>query len=190
MKKFFFVFPVTVIVCMVFIGCTKWTNCSEEAKHNYGRPQRQPSLYGSEYLTLDNFTNHYWEIVDGDNLRMKGYLYQAKIEQNRYYLYLYPSPMEEAPTAKYFRPTPDYLYDDKQKILISPKEGIRDIYDGTATSSIPFLTEECYDTLKYKMCKIEGIIHFTHLKGDDFACREQCYLYVPNLGEQINDNTK
>ena len=175
---------------LLFASCNKWNDCSKEEANNYGRPTRLPRLYSSTYMLLSDFTTDYWQLVDGDTLRLEVYLHQYHRQDGSdadgYYLSLYGTPQNSVQNAKDSRPSSDYIYGEK-KILVSPKVvGDPYVYKNIKRMT-PYIPEEYYDTIKNRICKVEGVIYFPHFEDVQF-CREVCYLHIPDTDwdEQIN----
>ncbi len=189
MKKSYYVIFISFAATMslLYASCNKWNDCSEERANNYGRPSRNPKLYNTVYMTLSEFSESYWMLVDGDTLRLTGYLRQYRRQngddEDGYFLYLHSFPLDSVYGSKDTKPRPDYR--DGVEVLITQKN-IRDLYNKREVRSIdPYVTEDCYDTLKYRLCEIEGVVRFPHFSDVQF-CREAVYLYISDWEEQLN----
>lgn len=175
-----------MLLCIAFTKCNKPNDCSEEAENNYGRPVRTPTLYNTEYMTLSDFINQYWQVADGDTLRLKGYLVHTFSEQYNYHLDLCKTPADtiinRKSVASYFYSSGGYA------LPISKKDGLPNTYGScNVGSSVPYMDDTCYDTLKNKLVEIEGIVHFTY-HGSQVFCEEGlCYLYVADWDSQLNN---
>ncbi len=114
------------LLCIAFNGCNRPNDCSEEAANNYGRPRRDPILFNTEYMTLSEFINHYWQVADGDTLRLKGYLVHTWSEQYNYHLDLCKNPKD---TCKNSKSVASYFYNSGGYALpISKKDGLPNTY--------------------------------------------------------------
>lgn len=177
----------TIALCIAFNGCNRPNDCSEEAANNYGRPRRSPMLYNTEYMSLSELVSQYWQVVDGDTLRLEGYLVQTGNEDYGYHLKLCKHSPDSTVNSKAVRIYSDFYKSGGNELIISKRDGIPNTY-GTSNigSSTPFMDDVCNDTLKYKISKVEGIVHFTYHPSQVF-CRDLCYLYVPNWEEQFRN---
>ena len=154
---------IAAILSLLCIGCNQWNDCSKERENNYGRQERAACLYSPTHILLSDFTQQYWQLVDGDTLRLSVYLHQYHRQngddEDGYYLYLHGVPIEREQNTKSV--SSDYFYGEKM-LVASPKV-VRDPYNKKEVKKeTPYITQECYDTLKYKICNVEGIIHFVH----------------------------
>ena len=177
-----------VIFFLFCIGCNQWNDCSEERANNYGRPGRTPRLYSTEHLLLSDFTQQYWQLVDGDTLRLevylRQYLRQNGNDEDGYFLYLYGTPPESGQSTKNSIPASDYLLGQKC-IIVSPRDSVYPYRKKEIKRDAPYMTEDCYDTLKNRLCKVEGIIRFVH-NGSVGVCEESVYLYIPDWDRQLS----
>lgn len=177
---------IAAIISLLCIGCNQWNDCSEEKENNFGRSERSGCLYSSTHILLSDFTQQYWQLVDGDTLRLRAYLHQYQRQngndEDGYFLYLCGVPIDIVQSAK--NVSSDYLHGRKM-IVVSPRE-VRDPYNKKEVKrDTPYITKECYDTLKYKLCNVEGIIHFPHF-ADVELCIEQCYIHIPDWDYQLS----
>ena len=162
----------TVLVCMVFSGCTKLADCASMDEY-IGRVNRLPVKYNSNYFSLDEFAAHYSKVVDGDTLRLKGRLVQDGNDSWGYRLWLFSFDSNNTVGSKEI----DFVtfYSQRQVLLSTESENLGDI-NGPVRKT-PYLTEECYDTIKNTEFEFEGIIHFCRQRSPG-ECTEQCYLYI------------
>ena len=161
--------------CLAF-ACCDWDpgSCADEAAINYGRPQRVPILFNTEYISMYDFNKQYMQIVEGDTLRLMGYLVHGGTDEIGYAISLCSSP-----EAVYNKST----YHDYPA---AGAEFIRIKANGSYRRGTPYIPEDCYDTLKYKLCKIEGLIQFNHLESSEVSCIEFSYLNVGDWDECFN----
>ncbi|MBR4773113.1 MAG: hypothetical protein IK010_01630 [Bacteroidales bacterium] len=178
----------TVLACLALAGCNRWNDCSEERANNYGRLGRPPRLYSTEHLLLSDFTQQYWQLVDGDTLRLevylRQYLRQNGNDEDGYFLYLYGTPPDSGQNTKNSIPASDYL-SGRKCIIVSPRDSVSPYNKKEIKRDVPYMTEDCYDTLKNRLCKVEGIIRFVHV-GNVEICEEEVYLFIPDWDSQLN----
>ena len=185
MKKKYILMSIAVL-CAVIAGCDRRSDCSQEREVNYGRALRPPRFYSSTYMVLSDFTEHYWDLVDGDTLRLKAYLRQVHRQNgdaaDGYYLSLHGTPLDNEQSTKGI--ISDYIEHEKM-IIVSPRVTMDPYYLKYIVRDIPYVTEDCYDTLKRRLCEVEGIIRFVHY-GDVGYCAEACYLLVSDWDNQLS----